>query len=203
MLPQMCCNPTGNHNGGDGDTNLLAYLLTRSNVSNLLWRNSQMKPCSFHITSISSPTVKQTVGGGSDWALNNRYALGAAAIKGGIIRVQEHDDDVKPLSHLGKRVNDSLILRDVSGGRDGAPLSPGDGNNLTTGWQRWKWWLLKNGASDARRAGSGAPGADVWMIQSCLYSDMHVWTDTYRSCLMLLQSTHMVGTLVLQCSWNL
>lgn len=40
-----------------------------------------MKPCSFHITSISSPTVKQTVGGGSDWALNNRYALGAAAIK--------------------------------------------------------------------------------------------------------------------------
>lgn len=27
--------------------------------------------------------------------------------------------------------------------------------------------------------------------------------DTHRSCLMLLQSTHMVGTLVLQCSWNL
>lgn len=26
---------------------------------------------------------------------------------------------------------------------------------------------------------------------------------TYRSCLILLQSTHIVGTLVLQCSWNL
>lgn len=90
-----------------------------------------MKPCSFHILSISSPTVNQTIGGGSDGALNNRYALGAPAIKGWIIKVQEHDD-VKPLSHLGKRVKDSLILRDVSGGRDGAPPSPGDGNNLTT-----------------------------------------------------------------------
>lgn len=39
------------------------------------------------------------------------------------------------MSHLGNRVKDSLILRDVSGGRDGPPLSPGDGNNLAAEWR--------------------------------------------------------------------
>lgn len=31
---------------------------------------------------------------------------------------------------LGNLLRDSLILLDVSGGRDGVPLSPGVGNNL-------------------------------------------------------------------------
>lgn len=34
------------------------------------------------------------------------------------------------MPYLGNRVKDSLIRRDVSGGRDGAPLSPGVGHNL-------------------------------------------------------------------------
>lgn len=38
----------------------------------------------------------------------------------------------KPGSYLGNRVKDSLIRRDVNGGSDGAPLSPGVGNNLKT-----------------------------------------------------------------------
>ncbi len=40
--------------------------------------------------------------------------------------------NIKTLPHLGNRVKDSLIRRDVSGGRDGAPLSPGVGHNLRT-----------------------------------------------------------------------
>lgn len=153
----MCCNQAGKDMSGHGDTQRVAYRHTWSNVSNLLCRNSQMNPCSFHIIPVSAPTVNQTVAGGSRWALNNRQALGTAAIKGWMIQVQE-DDDVNPLSHLGKRVKDSLILRDVSGGRDGAPPSPGDGNNLTTEWHLCKWWLLTNGVSGSRRAWLGALG---------------------------------------------
>lgn len=66
---------------------------------------------------------------------------------------------MKPLSYLGNRVKDSLILREVNGGRDGPPLSPGDGNNLTTEWQPCQWWLLQNGPLD---------GADALMIWFCL-----------------------------------
>lgn len=40
--------------------------------------------------------------------------------------------DIKTCPHLGNRVKDSLFRRDVSGGRDGAPLSPGVGHNLRT-----------------------------------------------------------------------
>ncbi len=40
--------------------------------------------------------------------------------------------NIKTLPHLGNRDKDSLIRRDVSGGRDGAPLSPGVGHNLKT-----------------------------------------------------------------------
>lgn len=38
----------------------------------------------------------------------------------------------KNLPHLGNRVKDSLIRRDVSGGSEGAPLSPGVGHSLQT-----------------------------------------------------------------------
>lgn len=38
--------------------------------------------------------------------------------------------NIKTLPHLGNRVKDSLIRRDVSGGSDGAPLSPGVGHSL-------------------------------------------------------------------------
>ena len=44
----------------------------------------------------------------------------------------------KTLPHLGNRVSDSLIRRDVSGGSDGAPLSPGVGHNLKTERQERK-----------------------------------------------------------------
>lgn len=189
-------------------------------TSHISSAETQTKLCSFHIISISAATVNQTMGGGSGWALNNRYALGTAPIAGWIIKVQRHED-AKPVSHLGKRVKDSLILRDVSEGRDGAPLSPGDGNNLTTQWQLCKWWLLKNGASETSEHRAGLdrgpwcrsfndpvlPACTVCSLLSGSRREgrflIHAWADTYRSCLMLLQSTHMVGTLVLQCSWNL
>lgn len=42
---------------------------------------------------------------------------------------------LKRLYHLGNRDKDSLIRRDVSGGREGALVSPGVGHNLKIEWQ--------------------------------------------------------------------
>lgn len=152
---------------------------------------------------MSSP-MEQTIDGGNVQALNNRYALGTAALQDGTVKLREHVDMNISLSYLGNRVRDSLFLREVSGGRDGPPLSPGDGNNLTTEWRPCQWRLLKNGSPCTARQCR----CFIEPVLSALrgrgsISDVQARARTHRSCLMLLQSTHMVGTLVLQCSWNL
>lgn len=46
--------------------------------------------------------------------------------------VTHRSKNTKAPPHLGNRVKDSLIRRDVSGRSDEAPLSPGVGHNLQT-----------------------------------------------------------------------